>query len=169
MELEVNFQHIDDAFRRGDSSDKSIPQRLKALSKTKSSAVFKLLKELLESKDAYWIELGVRNIAYFKENLTEKELLLIRNILHSHDDDDLKISAATFLGFNDPKANEFLIDEINDGNSKYVNSAIVASYLTSRSIPPYISLSIADRITSDKVKNNKLEIEEAIRSVLSHN
>jgi hypothetical protein len=168
MELEVNFQHIDDAFRRGDSSNKSIPQKLKALSKTKSSAVFELLKELLESKDAYWIELGVRNIAYFKENITEKELLLIRNILHSHDD-DLKISAATFLGFNDPKANEFLIDEVNDGNSKSVNSAIVASYLTSKSIPPYISLSIADRITSDKVKNNKLEIEAAIWSALSHN
>ena len=161
-----DFDFVSSAFEQRDSSDSSISKRLKALAKAKFEPLVSLLKEFLSSQDSFWIEMGIKNLIFFKDSITQNEIQMIRNALDTDEDADVQMAAASFLGFNDPNASEFLMNKIDENNDKFVNAAIAASVLTSNNIPPYISLAISDQITSGNIKNAKLNIQEAIKETI---
>ncbi|NJK45629.1 MAG: hypothetical protein HC933_16375 [Pleurocapsa sp. SU_196_0] len=101
------FKAISDAFKQRDSSDPSIAKKLKILSKARFHPLQDLLRKFLGSEDAFWIELGIKNLTYFKDSITQKEIQLIRKALVNTSDADVKMAAASFWGSMIPKRVSF--------------------------------------------------------------
>jgi hypothetical protein len=162
-----DLQYIQNAFQQGHSDDPLVRQILRSLSKIKFDPLIDLLKIFLNSQDIFWIEMGMKFLPYFKNSISQIGIDRVRSILDVGDTTNLKISAAGFLGFNDPEAKNLLVRYISDENDKFLNAAIASSALASNNIPPYIALGISNQITSDEIRNSKLDIEAAIQAALS--
>jgi hypothetical protein len=106
---------------------------------------------------------AVDKLIYYKEKINHKDVELIKKIIETDEDTEIKISAANLLAFTHKDSETFFYNRIHAEKNKDVLAALVVSILTINEIPPYLSLPFSDQISSGEIQINEKVIQDFIR------
>ncbi len=157
-----DLETIENAWKT-QSFDESIVQNLiKNLSKIKNQKLLEILKASLKSNNNFWRKLAVDKLIYYKEKIDHQDIELIKKIIETDEDTEIKISAANLLAFTHKDSEAFFYKRIHAEKNKDVLAAIAVSILTINEVPPYLSLPFSDQIASGEIQITDKLIQDFI-------
>ena len=153
---------IENAWKTQVFDENQIYNLIKSLSKQKNEKLLEIFRESLSSDNEFWRSAAVNKLIYYKEKVNHQDTELIKKIIESDENIEIKISAANLLAFTYKSSEEFFYKRIRVEKNKDVLAALVVSILTINEIPPYLSLPFSDQISSGEIQITKKVIQDFI-------
>jgi hypothetical protein len=157
-----DFEVIENAWKTQIFDENQIYDLIKNLSKLKNENLLEILRASLSSENDFWRKVAVDRLIYYKEKISYQDIKLIKEIIETDKDSEIKISAANLLAFVNKDSEDFFYKRLHAEKDKYVLSALIVSILTINEIPPYLSLPFSDQISSGKIQITDKVIQDFI-------
>lgn len=106
--------------------------------------------------------MAVDKLIYYKEKINHQDTKVIKKIIETDEDSEIKISAANLLAFVNKDSEDFFYKRLHAEKNKHVLAALVESILAINEIPPYLSLPFSDQISSGEIQVSDKVIKDFI-------